>query len=306
MSDTLPDGKLAKLDLAQWFQNSWYDIVIRRHDCWMCSCRCLQICKYIVLYHISSRICGAACRGEVVFTRIFTDRQHLDITGCEGLSAFRTTLTFHRLRTGHSRGCGKVEYASVEQAEEAVNKLNGKALPEPRSSSCTVHFVPILCSHASSDLELAECRCLSHSSVVSRCQTWISPLWPILPRGLSLSRLSLRQALGGQAVTVEPMASERRPPVRDPDIDEVRAHVILELRISKGYPKIKTNKSEFTWFLGSIGEKSPRCQSRKARFLWEVWRLKWMKVGSACCSFNLIHLGLSFCFSPRGFAGIGF
>eukprot|EP00434_Breviolum_minutum_P039662 symbB.v1.2.035228.t1/scaffold4696.1/size81176/2 len=64
--------------------------------------------------------------GEVVFTRIFTDRQ-----------------------TGHSRGCGKVEYASVEQAEEAINKLNGKAL-------------------------------------------------------------------GGQAVTVEPMASERRPPVPKP------------------------------------------------------------------------------------------
>eukprot|EP00435_Cladocopium_sp_Y103_P068634 s138_g31.t3 len=43
--------------------------------------------------------------GEVVYVRIFFDRQ-----------------------TGQSRGCGKVEYASVELAEEAVLKLNGKAL----------------------------------------------------------------------------------------------------------------------------------------------------------------------------------
>ncbi|CAL1135204.1 unnamed protein product [Cladocopium goreaui] len=43
--------------------------------------------------------------GEVVYVRIFVDRQ-----------------------TGQSRGCGKVEYASVELAEEAVLKLNGKAL----------------------------------------------------------------------------------------------------------------------------------------------------------------------------------
>ncbi|CAK9021299.1 unnamed protein product [Durusdinium trenchii] len=47
----------------------------------------------------------ASAAGEVIYVRVFTDRQ-----------------------TGQSRGCGKVEYASIEQAEEAVHKLNGKAL----------------------------------------------------------------------------------------------------------------------------------------------------------------------------------
>ena len=32
------------------------------------------------------------------------------------------------MRTGQSRGCGKVEYASCELAEKAVQQLNGQAL----------------------------------------------------------------------------------------------------------------------------------------------------------------------------------
>ena len=42
-------------------------------------------------------------------------------------------------RTGQSRGCGKVEYASVELAEEAVLKLNGKALSSD-DSKALVYF----------------------------------------------------------------------------------------------------------------------------------------------------------------------
>eukprot|EP00439_Symbiodinium_sp_Y106_P059566 s514_g8.t1 len=47
----------------------------------------------------------AAEAGDVGFVRIFTDRQ-----------------------TGLSRGCGKVEFASLEQAQQAVQQLNGKVL----------------------------------------------------------------------------------------------------------------------------------------------------------------------------------
>ncbi|CAE6917780.1 PABPC1L [Symbiodinium natans] len=47
----------------------------------------------------------AAEAGDVGFVRIFTDRQ-----------------------TGLSRGCGKVEFASLEQAQQAVQLLNGKVL----------------------------------------------------------------------------------------------------------------------------------------------------------------------------------
>lgn len=39
-------------------------------------------------------------------------------------------------------------------------------------------------------------------------------------------------------MTVEPMASERRPPVRDPDMDEVRA-MIFELRFPRDIQRLR-------------------------------------------------------------------
>ncbi|CAJ1402678.1 unnamed protein product [Effrenium voratum] len=53
--------------------------------------------------------------GEVVFARVFIDRQ-----------------------TGQSRGCGKVEFSSAEQALEAVHQLNGKTL-----GGCAVSVEPM-------------------------------------------------------------------------------------------------------------------------------------------------------------------
>lgn len=50
-------------------------------------------------------------------------------------------------RTGQSRGCGKVEYASIEQAEEAVHKLNGKATREGEENLIYCNLtVPGICS----------------------------------------------------------------------------------------------------------------------------------------------------------------